>query len=638
MKKILVLIALLNISMFNVFSQFPQAFNYQTIVRDNYGNLLTNQTMSFRISILYGSDKGASVYSELQNITTNQYGLINLSIGTGAVVTGKFSEIDWSLGNYLIKIEIANDAGIFHLMGSASLLSVPYALYSLKSGALSSSGILKNNVSGTPSVTGATGPTGIGYSGINSFSGINTGYGSKIFTTNLSNTNFAYIVGDRARVIYSSNTTIFMEGNITAFSGTSLTIYIDYVSPSTKIGSGYAGWVFSIAGLQGIAGTNGINGTNGITGVTGPQGLQGLQGIPGPTGLSGSGSGGVTGPTGAQGIQGIAGLIGAKGSTGATGATGLNGITGAIGPQGIQGIQGLRGIQGLQGLQGIPGPTGQSGSGSGGLTGPTGPQGIQGITGPAGVAGAKGVTGATGPSGINGLTGPTGPSGNNGTNGINGSQGLIGSTGPMGPIGPAGSGSGGSLPSGVTGQTLRYTGSAWVSSGSIYSDGTNVGIGTTTPSSLLQVKGMLTTNCLKILGGCDLAEPFASKSENILPGMLMVLDPDNPGKLLIAKDSYDKKVIGIVSGANNINPGLIMNQDDTFTDGKYPVALTGRVYCYADASYSPIKIGDMLTTSETPGFAMKVTDYSKSQGAVIGKAMTNLENGCGFVLVFVSIQ
>ena len=93
-----------------------------------------------------------------------------------------------------------------------------------------------------------------------------------------------------------------------------------------------------------------------------------------------------------------------------------------------------------------------------------------------------------------------------------------------------------------------------------------------------------------------------------------------------------------MSGANNVNPGLIMNQDNVFVDGKYPVALTGRVYCYADATDSPINPGDLLTTSDTPGYAMKVTDFSKAPGAVIGKAMTGLKSGKGMILVLVSLQ
>ena len=83
---------------------------------------------------------------------------------------------------------------------------------------------------------------------------------------------------------------------------------------------------------------------------------------------------------------------------------------------------------------------------------------------------------------------------------------------------------------------------------------------------------------------------------------------------------------------------MLMGQAGTVADGSHPVALTGRVYCLADASNGPIEPGDLLTTSATPGHAMKVTDYSRAQGAVIGKSMESLQSGTGLVLVLVSLQ
>ena len=73
-------------------------------------------------------------------------------------------------------------------------------------------------------------------------------------------------------------------------------------------------------------------------------------------------------------------------------------------------------------------------------------------------------------------------------------------------------------------------------------------------------------------------------------------------------------------------------------DGDRAVALTGRVFCLADVSNGSIEPGDLLTTSHTPGHAMKVTDYTKANGAVLGKAMTSLESGKGLVLVLVALQ
>ncbi len=147
---------------------------------------------------------------------------------------------------------------------------------------------------------------------------------------------------------------------------------------------------------------------------------------------------------------------------------------------------------------------------------------------------------------------------------------------------------------------------------------------------------------LEITGGADLVEPFDVVSSDlddlVVPGMVVSINPEQPGKLRIAQNAYDRTVAGIISGANGINPGLSMAQQDSIADGSHPVALTGRLYALADASYGAIQPGDMLTTSDTLGHVMKVTDHNRAQGAIIGKAMTPLDSGKGHVLVLVSLQ
>jgi hypothetical protein len=166
-----------------------------------------------------------------------------------------------------------------------------------------------------------------------------------------------------------------------------------------------------------------------------------------------------------------------------------------------------------------------------------------------------------------------------------------------------------------------------------------VGIGTTAPTSSLLVNGTTTTKVLKITGGSDLAEPFDINSrEAVEPGMVVAIDPENPGKLRIADKAYDPTVAGIVSGAGGINPGLILQQEESLMVGEHPVALTGRVYVLADASNGEIQPGDLLTTSDTPGHAMKATDRELAFGATIGKAMSTLDQATGLVLVLVSLQ
>jgi len=78
--------------------------------------------------------------------------------------------------------------------------------------------------------------------------------------------------------------------------------------------------------------------------------------------------------------------------------------------------------------------------------------------------------------------------------------------------------------------------------------------------------------------------------------------------------------------------------ESRLADGQHPVALSGRVYCWVDATQGAIEVGDLLTTSNTPGHAMKAIDTAKAHGAIIGKAMTGLKSGKGLVLVLVNLQ
>ena len=146
------------------------------------------------------------------------------------------------------------------------------------------------------------------------------------------------------------------------------------------------------------------------------------------------------------------------------------------------------------------------------------------------------------------------------------------------------------------------------------------------------------TDVLEIVGGADLSEQFDVAGEAIEPGMVVAIDPANPGKLAVACEAYDKKVAGIVSGAGDVKPGMLMGHSGTIADGQHPIALTGRVWCYVNADRGAVEPGDLLTTSDTPGHAMKVADHARAGGAIIGKAMTSLSEGKGLVLVFVALQ
>ena len=146
------------------------------------------------------------------------------------------------------------------------------------------------------------------------------------------------------------------------------------------------------------------------------------------------------------------------------------------------------------------------------------------------------------------------------------------------------------------------------------------------------------TDELEIRGGSDLSEYFDLDGEALTPGMLVSIDPQQEGKLIITKKAYDRQVAGVVSGANQIRTGILMGQEGSIADGQYPVALAGRVYALATNEGGSIKPGDLLTSAPTPGKAMKVRKLRKAQGSIIGKAMTSMESEEGLVLILINLQ
>ncbi len=111
-------------------AQTPQAIKYQSMVRDNAGVELVNQSVGIRISVLQSSESGPEVYAETHTVTTNAFGLANLNIGSGNVVSGDFSTIAWGADTYFFKIELDATGGTnYQFIGTSQSLSVPYALH-----------------------------------------------------------------------------------------------------------------------------------------------------------------------------------------------------------------------------------------------------------------------------------------------------------------------------------------------------------------------------------------------------------------------------------------------------------------------------------------------------------------------------
>ena len=138
------------------------------------------------------------------------------------------------------------------------------------------------------------------------------------------------------------------------------------------------------------------------------------------------------------------------------------------------------------------------------------------------------------------------------------------------------------------------------------------------------------------LRNADCAEEFdIAEDEQIEPGSVVVIDDE--GVLRVSWQAYDKRVAGVISGADTYRPGLILDKRVSQAN-RMPVALMGKVACRVDAQYSPIEVGDLLTTSPTPGQAMKAANPFEAFGAVIGKALRPLTEGQGIVPILVALQ
>jgi hypothetical protein len=136
--------------------------------------------------------------------------------------------------------------------------------------------------------------------------------------------------------------------------------------------------------------------------------------------------------------------------------------------------------------------------------------------------------------------------------------------------------------------------------------------------------------------GADCAEQFDLKPNEIAdPGTVMVID--DTGALRRSCRSYDRAVAGVVSGAGAYRPAIVLDQLSN-SQARATIALLGKVYCKVDANVCPIAAGDLLTTSDIPGHAMKATDLSRGFGAVIGKALAPLEAGIGLLPMLIALR
>jgi hypothetical protein len=160
--------------------------------------------------------------------------------------------------------------------------------------------------------------------------------------------------------------------------------------------------------------------------------------------------------------------------------------------------------------------------------------------------------------------------------------------------------------------------------------------GSTTLSGPVALNGTMTVQGGGDVVFADLAEHFEpAPGQKLEPGVVVVLT--ETGQIRPCESEYDTRVVGVISGAGNFRPAMILDRRSDDTEDP-AVALMGKVYCMADATSSPIRAGDLLTSSSRPGHAMGAGDRERRTGAIIGKALQPLAEGSGLIPILVTLQ
>jgi len=147
---------------------------------------------------------------------------------------------------------------------------------------------------------------------------------------------------------------------------------------------------------------------------------------------------------------------------------------------------------------------------------------------------------------------------------------------------------------------------------------------------------LVITGHIEFSEAADCAEDFDISADSCAePGTVMTLDEE--GNLRECCQPYDKRVVGVVSGAGFYKPGLVLDKQQSQNTRK-PIALLGKVFCKVDAQFGSIGVGDLLTTSPTIGHAMRIDDPFKAFGSVIGKALRPQAEGQGLIPILIALQ
>jgi hypothetical protein len=391
------------------------------------------------------------------------------------------------------------------------------------------------------------------------------------------------------------------------------------------------------------AGVFGLHNTDGV----------GVAGFGHPAGI---GVIGVSAPAGAKGGDGVMGVSNSEHRNGIVGRNDSTTARNAIEPGG-NGVFGFTQVPDGAGVFGAHASTGVGVSGLG-LIGVSGGSvngvGVMGVSAPPGGKGGDGVQGITNSEQRNGVLGrndSTSPRGNQNPvgSGVCGSSTVPDGSGVLG-VHPAGGhgviGTGGFGLTGIgsrAGVWGQASGGGWAGlfNGPVRIEG-DCQLASATFGELVSfAKDLNVTGNVAVTGDVqlankDVAERFeVETAADCEPGTVMVLG--GSGALTPCTRRYDRRAVGVISGAGTLRPAITLGEDGG-TGPTVKIALVGTACCRIDADIAPIDVGDLITTSDTPGHGMRADDPAKSFGAIIGKALAPLEKGRALIPILLALQ
>lgn len=700
MKKF-VLIAALVLGTYMVSAQAPEKMSYQAIVRNASGQLLSNQNVAIKVSVLQGSAAGTTVYSERVTGTTNANGLVSLEIGSGTIISGTFNSINWGSNSYYLKTETDPAGGTsYTITGTSQLLSVPYALFAKSSGGggsltlpytattnnaanlfsltndgdgTSIDGVSNSTSSSIAAVRGTvtnTAPGGFSSAvrGMNNGTG---GLGIGVWGSQAGSGWGVYGVTPSGLGVYGnasgSGTGVFANSNTgTGLNATSTNGIAANISITNNANNNNALEISTLGGGKGInvsvSGANHGVYSNSASG-TGVEGITGSISSAGVIGRNNTGEAIVGFSSGASGVGAVVGRADGAGY----GVRGFNTSSG-VGVLGQAGISGGTGIAGRfentnsannsntveianNGIgNGINISLTNAGSGAKGinilnagvsngiLSNSVGGTGVEGITSSISAAGVIGRN-STGEAIVGFSSGVAGVGAIVGrADGAGyGVRGFNTSSG-IGVLGQSGI-------SGGTGKAARFENTNSSNTTNVFevaSNSTaNLAVFLKNGANVARIdqtgKGFFNGGTQN--SGADLAEAFdvEGNTADYEPGDILVISTDTDRTIEKSSEPYSTLVAGVYA----TKPGVLLTEENIDSEliGKVPMGVIGVIPTKVCLEGGNIKRGDLLVTSSISGVAMKADSKKVQIGQVLGKALQDYnQNSIGKIKVLVSIK